>query len=154
MDSHIVIEVSRSSLCLFSLELPFDSKESIQCVFFVLFNSKNSWLRDCSSSLVRRSGSGVGVKCGYSPICFVCVTLQLKHFLCKKENLEKQFKTDCIAVHDSDWFHKGFCMRGGRLRPKILISYDQISSSEKGNIHLYAVVRDRNTVDTTVVMFK
>ena len=45
-------------------------------------------------------------------------------------------------------------MRGGRFRPKILKSSDQISRSEKGNILLYAVVRDRNTVNTTVVLFK
>jgi len=45
-------------------------------------------------------------------------------------------------------------MRGGRFRPKIWKSSDQISRSEKGIIHLCAVVRDRSTVDTTVVMFK
>jgi hypothetical protein len=84
----------------------------------------------------------------------VYVTLSLKHFLCNKENLEKQFRTDCIAVHGSDWFHKGFCVRGGRFRPKILISSYQISRADKGNIHLYAVVTDRSTVDTTLVLFK
>jgi len=45
-------------------------------------------------------------------------------------------------------------MRGGRFRPKILKSSDQISRSEKGNIYLFAVVRDRNAVDTTVVLSK
>lgn len=84
----------------------------------------------------------------------VYVTLSFKHFLCKKENIEKPFRTDCIAVHCSDWFHKGFCMRGGVFRPKILKSSDQIRRSEKGNIHLYAVVRDRNTVNTKVALLK
>ena len=32
-------------------------------------------------------------------VCFVFVASSLKHFLCKKENLGKQFRTGCIAVH-------------------------------------------------------
>jgi hypothetical protein len=91
---------------------------------------------------------------GISRVNVAYVILSLKHFLCKKENLEKQFRTDCIAAYDSDWFHEGFCVRGGRFRQKILKSSNQISRSEKGNIHLYAVARDCSTVDTTVVLFK
>jgi len=40
----------------------------------------------------------------------VCVAL------CKKENLGKQFRTDCIAVHGLDWFHKGYCIRVGTFQ--------------------------------------
>jgi hypothetical protein len=86
-------------------------------------------------------------------LCVLHVHCHLNISCARRKTLKNYLKLT-IAVHDSDWFRKGFCMRGGRFRPKILKSSDQISRSEKGNIHFYAVVRDSNTVDTTVVMFK
>jgi hypothetical protein len=156
-NSHIVeTEVSRSSLCLVSLELSFDSKESIQCmicdpVCFLYFAPAETQDYVIRSHRYCQGGREVWF---FRRIRLLCVTLSLKHFLCKTENLEKHFRTHCTAVQGSDSLHKGFCMRGGRFRPKVLKSTDQISRSEKGNIHLYAVVGDRNTVDITVELFK
>jgi len=49
-------------------------------------------------------------------VCVVFVASSLKYFLCKKENVGKQSRIDCIAVHGSDWFHKGYCVRVGRFQ--------------------------------------
>jgi hypothetical protein len=62
-----------------------------------------------------RFSSGRKVWC--FPVFVLCkLNCHLKHFLCKKEHLRKQFGTDCIAVHGSDWFHKGYSIRVRRFQ--------------------------------------
>jgi hypothetical protein len=161
-DSHIVkIEVSGSSLSvsvLFGALIWFKGEQtSVRFLYFapaethdcVIHHHRNRW-----SEIATVKGSlWSGSKVWFFPVVVLCMLRCLLIISCARR---KTLKNNSELIVLQYMFQTGF-VRDSACE---VADWDRkfwnylIICSDKGNIHLNAVVGDRNTVDTTVVQFK